>query len=659
MESLPLEATDDLVKRLAREDDPIRAVIELIWNSLDAEATSIEVTVKKDGLDGIESISIVDNGLGIEPELVKTAFGKMGDSWKARVRGKKTPNKVRFLHGSLGQGRLRAFALGQYIEWVSPSQTVDGEPVTVHIVGNSQNRKLFQHEVSPRSGGDYARGTRFMARSSNLRRVLQLETDRAREAVTAAFAPVLLDEPDLNITYLDKRLDVSDQIEADTKWDREVEVDAGVQKYELRVIQWKRSKRKAICYAATPGRVVYEQSGKDIEKRFNFSAHITWPAVLDHLSELPLGDQGPTPVREVVSDAHQQLQNHFSKVRRVARKQRLDKWKSDQIYPFKGAPKTETERVERVLFDVVSGTLSDHISTDESAARLTLTLLQNALKHEPGHLLSILHEIVNLEQGDRARLAELIESVSMSGIVKAAAGISDRSRLLVALDHIIYDPHDSRLFNERDNLHKILEGELWIFGEQYNYMRSERGLTEALRTHLRLSGLHVPSRLQPVRQPDGRSGRLDLHLAVKSEEHERKRHLVIELKDPNLELDRTHLDQVKDYANTILDEPRFADSNSQWDFILVGRSIDRAARREVQAGHEGSGLFLDPPRESSDDPHVRCYVRTWRSVIDDNTARLKFYRDALEDDPSVEDSLAYLRKVHAAALPDRFTGPAA
>jgi hypothetical protein len=67
-----------------------------------------------------------------------------------------------------------------------------------------------------------------------------------------------------------------------------------------------------------------------------------------------------------------------------------------------------------------------------------------------------------------------------------------------------------------------------------------------------------------------------------------------------------------------------------------------------------NGEFLRPKRENKDAPQVSAAVRTWRSIIDENKARLKFYSDALEDDPSVEESLAYLRRAHAKAPPEKF-----
>ena len=52
MERIHLEAADDHVRVLAHEGDPLRAVLELIWNSLDADANQVAVTLHRNYFDG-------------------------------------------------------------------------------------------------------------------------------------------------------------------------------------------------------------------------------------------------------------------------------------------------------------------------------------------------------------------------------------------------------------------------------------------------------------------------------------------------------------------------------------------------------------------------------------------------------------------------------
>jgi hypothetical protein len=220
---------------------------------------------------------------------------------------------------------------------------------------------------------------------------------------------------------------------------------------------------------------------------------------------------------------------------------------------------------------------------------------------------------------------------------------------LKGLEHLLFDPDDSSKVGERDHLHRMLERELWIFGEAYHLMSSERGLTEMLRTHLKLEGLPTKG-VEPVKRWDGKSGRVDLHLAVKTQEFDRSRHLVVELKAPDIKLGRGELDQVEDYANTVLSNPAFVTDKAEWDFILVGTELDDVARRRVWSNDYELGQFWGPEPEAGQ-PRVRAFVRRWRNVLDENQRRLSFMTSNLEHDPTLEEGLGHIREHYADLLP--------
>lgn len=103
MPELILQAVDDHVARLARESDPVRAVVELIWNAVDAEATEVVAEVDcETELGAIQRVTVSDNGHGISADEIDATFGRIGGSWKRLAS--KTKNGKRGLHGSLGQG---------------------------------------------------------------------------------------------------------------------------------------------------------------------------------------------------------------------------------------------------------------------------------------------------------------------------------------------------------------------------------------------------------------------------------------------------------------------------------------------------------------------------------------------------------------------------
>jgi hypothetical protein len=49
---LVLQASNDLVARLAHEADPVPAVVKLVWNAIDAEASSMTVLLERHGTTG-------------------------------------------------------------------------------------------------------------------------------------------------------------------------------------------------------------------------------------------------------------------------------------------------------------------------------------------------------------------------------------------------------------------------------------------------------------------------------------------------------------------------------------------------------------------------------------------------------------------------------
>ena len=108
MADLVLQASDDLIARLAHESDPLKALVELVWNSVDAEAWRVTVTLDVEPeLGGVRAIHVEDDGHGISVDEVESCFGRIGDSWKARTTRSK--NDVRDTHGSYGEERFSCF----------------------------------------------------------------------------------------------------------------------------------------------------------------------------------------------------------------------------------------------------------------------------------------------------------------------------------------------------------------------------------------------------------------------------------------------------------------------------------------------------------------------------------------------------------------------
>src|SRR5262245_26266768 len=118
---LTLKAKHDHLLKVATTRDPIKAISEFVWNSLDAEATEVSVNLLRNPLGGLAGITINDNGVGITRARAEHDFESLGESWKLKAH--RTPNLNRAIHGKEGKGRLRFYSLAQRARW----QTVYAE----------------------------------------------------------------------------------------------------------------------------------------------------------------------------------------------------------------------------------------------------------------------------------------------------------------------------------------------------------------------------------------------------------------------------------------------------------------------------------------------------------------------------------------------------
>lgn len=647
MEDLRLQASDDHVARIAHEGDPLRAVVELIWNAIDAEADTVTVLLQRGGTEAIDEVHVVDDGHGIASSEVEATFGRIGGSWKKLAL--KTKNDKRTLHGQLGEGRLRALALGSRVTWSSQSASVTGELEEVIISGSRSERDRFTWEHRPAARDVRTTGTTFIAYNDGQLSLSALDAKDAVAKLRAHFAPVLLDDRSLAITYDGSTISPTNEIAHDTT----IEIRFGegdAQTASVRVIEWRVGKHRALYFGSDTDHFPFETAGDSIDKQFTFSAYVTWSGLgHEELSLLGLHEMANGDVGELWKSVTRTVRDHFNERRRERRREQIQDWRENGIYPYVSEPKTEAEHAERAVFDVVSGTIANQISKSKYEAQLTLNLLKNALHQDPESLTAILHEIVSLSENDRDTLTKLLRETTLPAIIQSANLVANRNKFLGGLQHLLFDPSDSNEVGERDHLHKILEHQLWIFGESYHLMSSERSLTELLRNHLRLEGL--PTRnVETVRRWDGKTGRTDLHLAARTREHDQIRHLLVELKAPGITIGRREVDQVEDYANAILSNSAFKSSSAKWDIILVVNDYDNVVRRRINEEHRSTGLVFEPPHESGI-PDVRVFVRRWSDIIDENKRRFEFITSTLEHDPSIAEGLNYVRQEYADLLP--------
>lgn len=137
--TIDVSPRQDFWHRLCRTR-PLRAVSEIVWNALDADADNVSVQIRLNLLGVLHEIVVKDDGSGIpiggESEH---RFSALGGSWKARVQ--RTGQK-RLMHGKYGEGRFRAFALGGHVTW-DTTYSEGGSKYTYEITGTAEQPGQF------------------------------------------------------------------------------------------------------------------------------------------------------------------------------------------------------------------------------------------------------------------------------------------------------------------------------------------------------------------------------------------------------------------------------------------------------------------------------------------------------------------------------------
>ena len=651
MATLTIQAGGDHIKRLSGEGSPEKALAELVWNALDAEATTVDVIIDRNDLRGVEAVTVEDNGHGFNSNEARGYFGHIGDSWKRN--NTKTRNKKRALHGSKGQGRIRGFALGSEIRWESTAEAVTGgfEHTTVEANSASHSQVTISSEALEEESGET--GTRFIATNKNMRTLPQLDSGEAESELLESFAPLLIAEPELIINYDGKRLDPKSNIHDDEK----LEVNFGNedQTAQLRVIRWKTGNHRRVLFGPTTEHFIEQIEDREGYSAYAFTAYASSDVLnSDNAKDLVLepAKGSETPLSQFKKAVQTTLHEYLRSKASEEREKRVADWKAQGVYPYKGKPENETEKTERAVFDTIAGAISDQIPRAKERAKLTLDLLKTSMQSDPDSLNRILSEVISLSGRDRQALDILLRETTLPNIIQSANTVSRRYKVLAGLEKLTLNGADSKTVKERQHLHMILENELWLFGEGYTTMTSEKSLTNMLREHLSLSGFPSDS-VAPVKTTEGKSGRTDLHFAVRNREHDRTRHLIVELKRPSVSATQEELGQVTRYGGTIAGNQAFHVGQSEWDIVLVVSSIGRDSVREIK--DKNTGLFKEyiEPGE----PHVRMFVRTWASIIDENRRRLDFMNASLSINPDSDEGLIYLRDLYPDYLPSEILPP--
>lgn len=633
--SYQVQVQPDYLNKITRAH-PIQALAELIWNSLDADASSINVTLEYNGLNTLSAITVSDNGHGMPHADAPGLFQNLGGSWK-RLGGT-TKHEGRFLHGQEGRGRFKGLALGLAAEWdVTYAKGTELWTYKIKITAENIREVVISDETQ--APAQKSRGVTLTV-TEPYKDYKVLTSDEGIQELNETFATYLSDYSGVSIVVDTSRLNPASVISSQHSVNLPDIVDDGkAYPVRLSIIEWKTSTNRAL-YLCNESRLPLIRVARRFHiGNFQFSAYLASGFITKFQKENTLDFCEASPlITKALDEASQGIKDYFRERAAREAKTLVDEWKEEKVYPFAGEAASQVEVVERQVFDIVAVKVAqympDFAATPPKNKALHLRLLRQTIEKSPEDLQFIIEEVLNLPKRKQAELADLLRNVSLSAIISAAKVVADRLKFLDGLESILFDAEPKKRLKERSQLHRIIAQNCWLFGEEHNISVDDQSLTEVLRKHKKLIGEDAVID-EPVKHIIKETGIIDLMLSRTIRRHKANEltHLVVELKAPKVKIDHKEVSQVEGYAFSVMEDERFRNVNTTWVFWAISDDYGDFAKHRMK---DSSGLIHQKE-------NVAIYVKTWAQVIDENRARLQFFKEKLEYQADKGASIEYLR----------------
>ena len=645
IEHFSVDIQDDFIERQTRAQ-PVRALAELIWNSLDGEAIRVEVYFERNNIaGGLSKIVVHDDGEGFSRAEAANLFGNLGGSWK-RLTGH-TKTKSRLVHGQEGRGRYKAFALGHSVEWkvcyVDCATQTRAFEITI-LDSNLKDVAITEERDTP------GHHSGVVVEITDVKKEFRaFFSEEGLQELAETFALYLVDYKDVSIEIGEHLLSPEEAIvhQQTLPMPSITDGDGTKHRTDLSLIEWKSHSMRTLYLCSESGFPLDRVETRFHVPEFAFSAYLksSYISVLHNDGRLALADMVPE-LRQSIEIARTAIKDYFRERSAQQARRVVEGWKSEDVYPFKGEPISSVEKAERQVFDIVAVNVQDFspdLATVSPTTRaLHLRMLRHAIERGPNDLQLILKEVLDLPERKKTELAELLQETTLSAIITSAKTVADRLKFISGLESIVFDPETKQRLKERSQLHKILAENTWIFGEEYNLWVSDRDLKRVLEKHRAILDPNIEID-ESVKVVGKTRGIIDLMFSRATRRHRANdiEHLVVELKAPKVKIGADEITQAKRYAMAVSEDERFHTVKGvRWHFWVLSNSYDDFARGDVEGGPDPARRLI----HRKDD--VSVGIKTWGELIEENRARLQFFEEHLQHSADDSAALRFLQERH-------------
>lgn len=654
------------IRRTLRKYKPLSAIAEYVWNGFDAGASEVRIDWQPNDLGGIDSITVVDDGSGIDYCELDDRFRPFYDTHKAA-----DPANRRYglssVHGKNGYGRLTFFCFAERACWTTTCRSDKGNQ-QYQITVRSQS--LHRYEAGDPISSAQRTGTcvefsgchNLFAEDLDheLQHHLALEFAWFLELPSPIQRKIVINGQPLTYPWL-----IGEQDRCQRQIDQVM--------IDIHYVQWTQK-----LHDEYSRYYFIDESGVEVSNQyttlnqkgdgFYHSVYVQSPlfsrmgtvvgiAGDNGTDQLPLGFEDKAD-KDAFRDLQEFLHNYLSRKRkpflRTKARSYTEGLQQKRIAPdFSENPWDQMRRdtLLKVVEELYILEPAIFASLSEKQTRTLVGLLHLIIdSDERDALFDILQQVVQMDSEQREDLARLLKKTEMSNIVSTVRLIEDRFVALNELKQMVIDPQFYA--DEVTHLQSFMERHYWMFGEQYHLVAAaEVGFERALKDYMYI--LRGEKQQVSLDHPDKRK-QMDIFAVRWLHDTDMIENIVVELKHPSITLGEEQLAQVKRYMNTILDIPQFNAGNMHWEFYLIGKDYDKHIEQEIEncKPHGEKHLAHKIGR-------YKVYVLRWSEVWTNVELRHKFVLDKLQlrrdallsDKDSADEILMSLPQNTAAAVP--------
>lgn len=346
---------------------------------------------------------------------------------------------------------------------------------------------------------------------------------------------------------------------------------------------------------------------------------------LETLGEAEINNLKNT-IKETINDFFKAKNKRFEKF--------LKDLEKDRYYPYQNN-EYPASKSQEILFKKVAYLLEDEhklIQKDDKIRNFLYPLLDKAIGN--GNIEYIFKKVLKLSDESLEKFHNLLEKTDLEDVVHFASIVAEKIEFLEFLYELTYGEISEHL-KERSQLHKIVENELWLFGENYNgtpKLWSDKKIGNILNELREKFFTYEPTEDDEnliELEDNGLNDITDLFFFnEKITDSSIKEIMVVELKSPKCAISKKELNQIDEYAFTIEQHSALPNDKVKYKLLLISSKLTKFAKSQVNSRRLN---FPDNPfmYDKKTERNIEVYIMEWSELIEQNNRKLGYLSNKL------------------------------